>query len=290
MSRISAFFGNRASTQPPTSPSTDSQSSSSPSSATTSPQPSPQTQQNHRWSVVQNWKRASLRDVTYKAFRLPSRWSSVTTPPWSGYASGDFMLGAGMVIIQPSTGKVVVCYDTKTKSYFLPKGRKDVNESLEDTAVREACEESGYPVSHFPLYKDTLQPVPPEDRGKEYPVNIEPAFVSIAPWPPRFTRDGQLRSHGGEYLTFWYVGQIAAHAQWTPGTGMADEQNYISGLHTFERAIHLLGGGQGLVVAHVWEVYAAHLKYVEDQPILVGESEGSSEDDERVPETRPNSV
>ncbi|KAF8918407.1 hypothetical protein CPB85DRAFT_1196867, partial [Mucidula mucida] len=158
----------------------------------------------------------------------------------SGYASGDFMLGAGMVIIQPATGKVVVCHDTKTKSYFLPKGRKDVNESLEDTAVREASEESGYPVRHFPLFKDTWQPVPPEDRNKEYPANIEPAYVSITPWTPRFTKDGHFKDRGGEYLTFWYVGQIAADAQWTPGTGMADEQNYVSELHTFERAIQLL--------------------------------------------------
>ena len=46
-----------------------------------------------------------------------------------------------MVIIQPSSGKVVVCYDTKSKQYFLPKGRKDIGESLEQAAVREACEE-----------------------------------------------------------------------------------------------------------------------------------------------------
>ncbi len=140
MSSLTALFpSTRPSTQPPASPSTDSQSSLPP--------------QRTRLSYVQEWKKAFLKDVTYKTFKLASRWSSLTTPAWSGYASGDFMLGAGMVIIQPATGKVVVCHDTKTKSYFLPKGRKDVNESLEDTAVREASEEvrANYQSLQFPV-------------------------------------------------------------------------------------------------------------------------------------------
>lgn len=51
------------------------------------------------------------------------------------------MTGAGMVILQPSTARVVVVYDKATKIWFLPKGRKDVGESLEQAALREAYEE-----------------------------------------------------------------------------------------------------------------------------------------------------
>ena len=57
------------------------------------------------------------------------------------YFASDFMIGAGMAILQPSTMKVVVVYDGRTKSWFLPKGRKDVGESLEQAALREAYEE-----------------------------------------------------------------------------------------------------------------------------------------------------
>jgi 8-oxo-dGTP pyrophosphatase MutT (NUDIX family) len=46
-----------------------------------------------------------------------------------------------MVVIQPSTGKIVVIYESKEKVWFLPKGRKDVGESLEQAALREAYEE-----------------------------------------------------------------------------------------------------------------------------------------------------
>jgi 8-oxo-dGTP pyrophosphatase MutT (NUDIX family) len=54
------------------------------------------------------------------------------------------MLGAGMVIIQPSTHKIVVIYETEKQYWFLPRGRKDVGESLEQAALREAYEEVGF--------------------------------------------------------------------------------------------------------------------------------------------------
>lgn len=51
------------------------------------------------------------------------------------------MLGAGMVIIQPSSEKFVIVRDSTNGHWFLPKGRKDLGESLESTALREAYEE-----------------------------------------------------------------------------------------------------------------------------------------------------
>ena len=51
------------------------------------------------------------------------------------------MLGAGMVLIQENTHKIVVVYETKKKYWFFPRGRKDLGESLEQTALREAYEE-----------------------------------------------------------------------------------------------------------------------------------------------------
>jgi 8-oxo-dGTP pyrophosphatase MutT (NUDIX family) len=55
------------------------------------------------------------------------------------FFSENFMLGAGAVIIQPSSGKVVIVQDGT--SWFLPKGRKDLGESIEQAALREAYEE-----------------------------------------------------------------------------------------------------------------------------------------------------
>ncbi|ESK93290.1 nudix hydrolase [Moniliophthora roreri MCA 2997] len=84
----------------------------------------------------------------------------------SGWACSDFMLGAGMVIIQPSSHKVVILCEDRGgyKRWFLPRGRKDVGESLEQAALREAFEEArhegvcmpdeqGY-VSHIVTFDD----------------------------------------------------------------------------------------------------------------------------------------
>jgi 8-oxo-dGTP pyrophosphatase MutT (NUDIX family) len=46
-----------------------------------------------------------------------------------------------MVIIQQNTHKIVVVYETKRKYWFFPRGRKDVGESIEAAALREAYEE-----------------------------------------------------------------------------------------------------------------------------------------------------
>lgn len=80
----------------------------------------------------------------------PTIFSARSTPavPDSLWHANDFLLGAGMVIIQPSTDKIVVLSDEikdahgKSRQYFfLPKGRKDRGESLEQAALREAHEE-----------------------------------------------------------------------------------------------------------------------------------------------------
>jgi len=57
------------------------------------------------------------------------------------WSSLDFLLGAGMVIIQQNTHKIVVVFETAKGYWFFPRGRKDIGESLEKAAIREAYEE-----------------------------------------------------------------------------------------------------------------------------------------------------
>jgi 8-oxo-dGTP pyrophosphatase MutT (NUDIX family) len=68
---------------------------------------------------------------------LPTRW-----------ASRDFVIAAGLCILQPSTGCVVLLsigdQEAKGGHWFLPRGRKDIGESLEATALREGYEVSSY--------------------------------------------------------------------------------------------------------------------------------------------------
>jgi len=165
------------------------------------------------------------------------------------------MLGAGMVIIQPSTQKIVVVYETEKKFWFLPRGRKDVGESLEQAALREAYEETGYQAEFLPLLNPTHQPVPPHLREDADWLNTEPMYVTLTSWHPRRRRNGVVEVHGGEYLTMWYAGQISEEATPREGTGMPDEQNYKSHLLTIEEALDQLWDAEKLVLAYVWRIY-----------------------------------
>jgi 8-oxo-dGTP pyrophosphatase MutT (NUDIX family) len=135
------------------------------------------------------------------------------------FFSENFMLGAGAVIIQPSSGKVVIIQDGD--SWFLPKGRKDLGESIEQAALREAYEEvrpfptspdrvliydhqSGYRCEFLPLYHWTNAPV--ESHLVYRQKHTEPLHVTITSYAGRRNRPP------GEYLTFWYACQIGPDA------------------------------------------------------------------------------
>jgi hypothetical protein len=96
--------------------------------------------------------RAQLRPARTQPLPTPSptpqNLSEYSTPavPDSAWCSENFLLGAGMVIFQRSTHKVVILYETQAKYWFFPKGRKDIGESLETTAIREAYEEVRMPL------------------------------------------------------------------------------------------------------------------------------------------------
>jgi len=145
------------------------------------------------------------------------------------------MLGAGAIIIQPSSGKVVVVQDGNR--WFLPKGRKDLGESIEEAALREAYEESGYRCEFLPLYHWTNAPADGSRLayGRKH---SEPLFVTVASYPGRRNRPP------GEYLTFWYACQIGRDAVRELGTGMPDEVEFVGRLMTFEEAAQLLQGAE----------------------------------------------
>jgi len=155
------------------------------------------------------------------------------------FVSENFMLGAGVVIIQPSSGKVVIVQDGD--HWFLPKGRKDLGESIEHAALREAYEESGYRCEFLPLYHWANAPV--GSRLAYGQKHTEPLYVVMTSYLGRRNRPP------GEYLTFWYVCQIGPDAVRELGTGMPDEAGYVSHLVTHEVAGQLLSEVERTVLA-----------------------------------------
>ncbi|KAL0952624.1 hypothetical protein HGRIS_006873 [Hohenbuehelia grisea] len=151
---------------------------------------------------------------------------------------------------------IQLCYETKRNFWFLPKGRKDIGETLETAALREAYEESGYRAEFLPLYNPTHQPPPPGTDLTVRTKNTEAIYISTLAWGPRYTRDGRLYDRGGEYLTHWYVGQIPGDAVRHEGTGMPDEQDYISEIITFEEALQKdLASVEERAIRYAWALW-----------------------------------
>jgi len=169
--------------------------------------------------------------------------------------SQDLQLAASVVIIQPSTGLFVLLSEKQTwkfggkeieeERWFLPRGRKDMGETIEETAVREGYEESGYRCTLMPLDVPT-NATRPLDKDKKplrsrYP-NCEPIYIQVIHNPP----PARLNLHtekwhdpdegGTEYICFYYIAEIPEDAVQEKDTKMWDEQGYVSHLLPFEEA------------------------------------------------------
>ncbi|KAI0056830.1 hypothetical protein BV25DRAFT_1813410 [Artomyces pyxidatus] len=171
--------------------------------------------------------------------------------------AGDFQLAASTVILQPSSGKVVIVHDTEKKTWFLPRGRKDVGESLEQCALREAYEESGYRAEFLPLCLPSLAPTP---QGTPRPLtNTEPIYITT-----HFCEPIRRSETGREYLAFYYVGQIPADAVREEKTGMSDEQAYVGMLVTEQEACARLSDPwEGHIVGKAFWYWRATVKIMQ---------------------------
>jgi len=77
--------------------------------------------------------------------------SDKSTPavPDGFFHATEFILGAGIVVIQPSMGKIVVAWDGEGR-WFSPKGRKYKSESLDKTALRKGYEDVRLSITPLP--------------------------------------------------------------------------------------------------------------------------------------------
>jgi len=159
----------------------------------------------------------------------------VLTGGWSGM---HLLLGAGLIIFQPTTASVVLVYDKRHQVYFLPRGRKDMGETLEITALREGFEESGFRAQLYPLHKATRQPASPSNLETYRQPNTEPISVTMSSWPARRRRGRD--DVAGQYFVHWYIGYIPHGAVREEGTGMPDEVDYEGRLVHIDDAVHRL--------------------------------------------------
>ncbi|KAJ2913716.1 hypothetical protein MD484_g6689, partial [Candolleomyces efflorescens] len=145
--------------------------------------------------------------------------------PTLNFPSEIFVFSAGSVLFRthPDTGVLQVCviHNTKRNAWILPKGRKDQNESMEVTAVRETFEETGYPCVNA-NWKEILE-------AKE---SVEPFYVTV-----RQLSDKTLK------MIWWYLTWLKGNdAEKVPGVHMPSEAGYVSQFVDAGKAISLLAG------------------------------------------------
>lgn len=114
-------------------------------------------------------------------------------PVYANFPSEKLTIGAGVAIFHIATERVVVCYHTRDRYWFLPKGRRNANEETVRAAEREGFEEAGYRNRALPLPMKHKQPDP--DAGHE-PFVVEPLWTQFLP----LTTTSQ-------YLLFWYAAE-----------------------------------------------------------------------------------
>jgi 8-oxo-dGTP pyrophosphatase MutT (NUDIX family) len=113
--------------------------------------------------------------------------------PTTVFTASEFLLLGGSILFRnvpratPESGidsqlEVCLLYHPGRDAWLLPKGRKDQDEDLKRTAVRETFEETGYPCELLPLAFDTRAPAPGihvKDRAARVERCTEPFTLSV---------------------------------------------------------------------------------------------------------------
>ncbi|KFY47221.1 hypothetical protein V494_00101 [Pseudogymnoascus sp. VKM F-4513 (FW-928)] len=123
--------------------------------------------------------------------------------------SEAFVISCGTITLDPVERKILLIRWRKNGEIFLPKGRKNIGESLEDAAVRETYEETGFRVTILPLGIPTL--ATPDAATKQVSEkNTEPIAFS-----QRVTDNNTLK------LIFWF--SVKGDSTVAPESGTQEE-------------------------------------------------------------------
>lgn len=136
----------------------------------------------------------------------------MSTPVLAEFPAAHFVSASGVAIFHIKTGRVVLCYHTRDKYWFLPKGRRDAGESSTRAAEREGFEEvyrflltsAKYQLNLVPQsgFRNRLIPLPVRHRQPQAVAEaavanvVEPVWTTLLP-----------NSRKTQYLLHWYIAE-----------------------------------------------------------------------------------
>ncbi|GFQ96710.1 nudix hydrolase domain-containing protein [Trichonephila clavata] len=144
-------------------------------------------------------------------------------------SSKCFVLSAGTVTFDQKKDRICLVQNKKGE-FFLPKGRKNVGESLEETAIRETYEETGFLCKLLPVTMPSR--ATPRSETKEHYPDIVRMFESVTEPISISIRPG---SDGSQKIIFWFI--AITDGSYTKGTQMENEQQFHVNFYTLEDAI-----------------------------------------------------
>lgn len=162
---------------------------------------------------------------------------SLFASKYTSLSSSDFVIAAGCVLFRKSlkTDQLQLCLiyappeDNKAAKWLLPKGRKDLGESIAATAIRETFEETGYPCELLPCRMPTRAVIPGSNNTDVVRVVdevTEPVAVTVR----------NLGEEGYKFI-WWFLARVKGNAaEKLMGTQMEIE-NYVSEFFDVEEGI-----------------------------------------------------
>jgi 8-oxo-dGTP pyrophosphatase MutT (NUDIX family) len=154
--------------------------------------------------------------------------------------SESFVISCGTITLDLKTSKVLLIRSRVSGRHVLPKGRKDVGETLQQSALRETYEETGYKVQLLPLTLSTCATVPSNLPVNE-PTSDNHKQQAILCMEPVAVQQ-RLTRHGKQKIIFWFAAQGDATQKPDENTQMEYEKldgvwaslDSLKGLMSFE--------------------------------------------------------
>ena len=150
----------------------------------------------------------------------------------SQYSSEQFVESAGAILFRLSTKEICLLHLLQSDEYVLAKGRRNCQESTQQTAVRELMEETGYRCRLLPVKISTRAPPAIEtEQMADVPRTLsnitEPFFLQI-----------RQSSENNVKLIWWYV--AALDKEHNEDSKEKEELNFKAQFYNYEEALEKL--------------------------------------------------
>jgi 8-oxo-dGTP pyrophosphatase MutT (NUDIX family) len=139
-----------------------------------------------------------------------------STLPTHQYPSPSFVESCGAILFDlthPATPRICIANLLSQNQYVLPKGRRNINESRKDAALREMYEETGYRCKLLPVTMATRATAPDDDADV-----VDEARVHERLTEPFMCTVRELANAGGVKIIWWFIAVLdEEHGQRGPG-------------------------------------------------------------------------